>query len=85
MSEIKIRGEITFDPEAVGKPVLGGVILCGKIVHDAGVPVFELIFDYHVCYEKRASDGHEKVWLVSRRVADREKFPNWPQPEPEAV
>jgi hypothetical protein len=76
-----IRGEITFDPDAVGKP-LDALVLVGRLSLEDGGPIFELLMDYHVCYRKRESDGYESLWIVSRPVADRAKYPNWPKPEP---
>ena len=83
--ELKMRGEITWHPEAIGKQPIGAVALLGNFVTEGGVTIFEMLCDYHVCYEKRASDGYEKVWLVSRPVTDRAKYPNWPKPEPGAT
>ena len=92
MSEMIMRGEITFDPDAVGKG-FSSVMLVGKIMVDGGVPLLELLYDYHVCYAKRpvvlngalvpGEVGQETLWMVSRPVAERAKYPNWPKPEPQ--
>jgi len=87
MTEIKTSGQITFDPECVGK-TMPSVVLVGELHWpEAGGDTieFRLLMDYHFCYAKRTADGYESIWAVSRPVADRAKYPNWPKPEPAAV
>jgi len=74
-------GQITFDPECIGKE-MPAVVLVGKLSwHDTPPEVqFALLMDYHFRYEKWP-DHPEKIWAVTRPVIDREKYPNWPKPE----
>ena len=81
MAEARIEGSITADPECVGKRT-GAMLLAGTLEVSAdGSVVFRLIGDYHLCYSNLPRTG-EAVSLVFRHAADREKYPNWPKPEP---
>jgi hypothetical protein len=39
---------------------------------------FHLLMDYHIYRDKRGN-----AVMCCRPVADREKYPNWPKPEPD--
>lgn len=80
--QVALEGSLTIAPGTTGKSIY--LLPCEIECFDGKLVSCMVLGDRHIFASKR--DSQEPILtMCCRAIADREAFPNWPNPEPETV